>query len=308
MDDPKSVGRPASDYVALAAEEIDHAVLVTDPAGTVLYANRAFSTMFGYRPGDMEGRVATDLLPSEGFDPSTMERVREDLAAGHTFNEEIPLTTRTGETLWMSTLIKPLFSAEGELAHYLLVFSDINDSKQIQRLQRDILEAIAHDRPIAEVMDLICHRVEQIAPDVVCSILSVDEENRLHPLASPSLPDYYGKAIDGLLMGPKAGSCGTAAFLREPVIVEDIENDPLWEDYKGLPLPLGLLACWSSPITMRDGRVGGTFAFYYRQKRGPSIWHEHIVRACVNLCVVALERDESNARIGRLAYYDSLTG
>src|SRR5690606_40340 len=99
-----------------------------------------------------------------------------------------------------------------------------------------------------------------------------------------------------------------AAWRAEPVIVDDIATDPLWDDYKTLPLPLGLVACWSSPITMRNGRVSGTFAFYYRQKRGPSVWHEYIVRACVNLCAIALERDEATARIGRLAYYDSLTG
>jgi diguanylate cyclase (GGDEF)-like protein/PAS domain S-box-containing protein len=298
----------ASEYVVLAAEEIDHAVLVSDPAGRIVYSNRAFHSMFGYRRGDMDGQNAAKLLASEGFDAGTMERVRREIGQRRTFEEEVPLVTKSGEVLWMSTVVKPLYDDDGELAHYLLVFSDINDSKQIQRLQRDVLEAIAQDRPLKEVMDLICRRVEAIAPDVVCSILSVDDEQRLHPLAAPGLPPSFGAAIDGLQIGPKHGSCGTAAWRNEAVIAEDIETDPLWEDFKGLPLPLGLLACWSSPITLRNGRVGGTFAFYYRSKRGPSVWHEHIVRACVNLCVVALERDEATARIARLAYYDGLTG
>jgi diguanylate cyclase (GGDEF)-like protein/PAS domain S-box-containing protein len=306
--DVLGTNRPASDYVVIAADEIDHAVLVTDPTGRVVYANRTFHNMFGFHRGDMQGRNATELLAAEGFDAGTMDRVRKELGQRRIFEEEVPVATKTGEIVWMSTVVKPLFDEAGELAHYLLVFSDINDSKQIQRLQRDVLEAIAQDRPIREVMDLICKRVEAIAPDVVCSILSVDEDKRLHPLAAPSLPPHFGAAIDGLQIGPKHGSCGTAAWRNEPVVVDDIETDPLWEDFKGLPLPLGLYACWSSPITLRDGRVGGTFAFYYRQKRGPSVWHEYIVRACVNLCVVALERDEATARIGRLAYYDGLTG
>jgi diguanylate cyclase (GGDEF)-like protein/PAS domain S-box-containing protein len=300
--------RPASDYVVIAADEIDHAVLVADPTGRIVYANRTFHSMFGFQRGDMQGRNASDLLAAEGFDAGTMDRVRKDLAARRTFEEEVPVTTKAGDIVWMSTVVKPLFDETGELAHYLLVFSDINDSKQIQRLQRDVLEAIAQDRPIREVMDLICRRVEAIAPDVVCSILSVDGGKCLHPLAAPSLPDHYNAAIDGIPAGPKHGSCGTAAWRNEAVIVDDIASDPLWDDFKALALPLGLAACWSSPITLRDGRVGGTFAFYYRQKRGPSVWHEYIVRACVNLCVVALERDEATARIGRLAYYDSLTG
>ena len=308
MDVPGTLERPIADYVGIAAEQIDHAILVATPSGRVVSSNRAFHDMFGYRPGDMEGHNATELLAAEGFDAGTMERVRKEIGHGRTFEEEVPVLGKDGEVFWMSTVVKPLFDEQGALAHYLLVFSDINDSKQIQRLQRDVLEAIAQDRPIREVMDLICRRVELIAPDVVCSILAVDEDRRLRPLAAPALPPHFAAAIDGLQIGPQHGSRGTAAFRNQPVIVEDIETDPLWEDYKALPLPLGLFACWSSPITLRDGRVGGTFAFYYRQKRGPSVWHEHIVRACVNLCVVALERDEATARIGRLAYYDGLTG
>ncbi len=308
MDDPGKLEARASDYVVIAADEIDHAVLVTDATGRVVYANRTFHRMFGFHRGDMQGRNAAELLASEGFDAGTMERVRGEVAQRRTFEEEVPVVTKTGEIVWMSTVVKPLYDDDGELAHYLLVFSDINDSKQIQRLQRDALEAIAQDRPIREVMDLICRRVELMAPDVVCSILAVDEERRLRPLAGPSLPQRFSAAVDGISVGPKQGSCGTAAWRNEPVRVEDIETDPLWDEFKVLALPLGLFACWSTPINLRDGRVGGTFAFYYRQKRGPSVWHEYIVRACVNLCVVALERDEANARIGRLAYYDSLTG
>jgi diguanylate cyclase (GGDEF)-like protein/PAS domain S-box-containing protein len=308
MDVPGIFGGARSEYVALAADEIDHAVLVTDVQGTIVYSNRAFHTMFGYRRGDMDGHRAAELLATEGFDAGVMQRISEEVRLRRVFEEEVPIVTKTGDILWMSTVVKALYDSTGTLAHYLLVFSDINDSKQIQALQRDVLEAIAQDRPVKEVMELICRRVELIAPDVVCSILGVDDSRRLRALAAPSLPDHYNAAVDGIAIGPKHGSCGTAAWRNEQVVVEDIENDPLWDDFKVLALPLGLVACWSSPITLRDGRVRGTFAFYYRQKRGPSVWHEHIVRACVNLCVVALERDEATARIARLAYYDSLTG
>jgi diguanylate cyclase (GGDEF)-like protein/PAS domain S-box-containing protein len=308
MDVSGKLDARGSDYVTLAADQIDHAVLVSDPSGQIVYSNRAFHSMFGYRQGDMDGHNAAELLAAEGFDAGILDRIRTELGQRRTFEEEVPVVGKDGAVFWMSTVVKPLYNDAGDLAHYLLVFSDINDSKQIQRLQRDVLEAIAQDRPMREVMDLICRRVESIACDVVCSILGVDDDQRLRPLASPSLPPHYNAAIDGIRIGPKTGSCGTAAFRNEAIVVEDIDTDPLWEDYKGLVLPLGLFACWSSPITLRNGRVGGTFAFYFKQKRGPSVWHEYIVRACVNLCVVALERDEATARIGRLAYYDSLTG
>ncbi len=302
------IGGAARALVAIAADEIDQAVLVADAGGRIVYSNRAFHAAFGYRPRAIRGRMALELLAAEGVDAGVIARIRAELAERRAFQEEVPLVSASGAVVWMSALVKPIYDRAGALAHYLLVFSDAAESKQIQRLQRDVLEAVAQDRPLAEVMDLICRRVESMAPDVVCSILAVDEGARLRPLAAPSLPAHFARSVDGVPIGPQHGSCGTAAWRKAPVVVEDIDSDPLWERFKQLPLALGLVACWSSPITLHDGRVAGSFAFYYRQRRGPSTWHEHIVRACVSLCVIALERHEATARIARLAYYDSLTG
>src|SRR5213075_3149617 len=88
--------------------------------------------------------------------------------------------------------------------------------------------------------------------------------------ASPKLPAVYRNAIDGSQIGPKAGSCGTAAFTGHPVYVSDIVNDPLWEDYKDLALPHGLKACWSTPIRNTEDQLIGTFAIYHLRPRSPT--------------------------------------
>jgi diguanylate cyclase (GGDEF)-like protein len=136
----------------------------------------------------------------------------------------------------------------------------------------------------------------------------VDAEGRLRPLAAPSLPPDYVQATNGLAIGPCVGSCGTAAWRREPVEVHDIETDPLWVDFRHMALPIGLRACWSSPIHASDGRVVGAFAFYYRSRRGPSALERLIVETCVHLCAIALEQAERKASIHRLAFFDALTG
>jgi diguanylate cyclase (GGDEF)-like protein len=178
----------------------------------------------------------------------------------------------------------------------------------LQRLQNEILETIARGAPLKTIAGLICERAEGLAPAALCSILTVDTEGLVHPLAGPSLPPLYSALLDGLSIGPRAGSCGTAAYRGEPVEVTDIETDPLWTDYKSLAVPLGLLACWSSPIRARDGRIVGTFAFYYRSRRGPADVERQIVETCVHVCAIAIEHDEAHARIHQLAYYDTLTG
>ena len=184
----------------------------------------------------------------------------------------------------------------------------IHDSALLH-LQTVVLEAVARGEPLVVVADLICRRAEAMAPGVTCSILRVGAEGLLRFLAAPSLPSSYtNAAVGGLAMGPKAGSCGTAAFRNEEVVVTDIDTDPLWEGYRALTSPLGLKACWSTPIRSRDNAVLATFAFYYRTSRGPSDIERWIVKTCVHLCAIAIEHEQAREKIQRLAYYDVLTG
>ncbi|MDM4765793.1 EAL domain-containing protein [Pelomonas sp. SE-A7] len=185
---------------------------------------------------------------------------------------------------------------------------DLEQGRAIAGLQRDVLEAVALGRPLNLVMDLLCRQVEALAPEVLCTVLAVDSVGLVHPLAAPSLPAGFSQAIEGAPIGPKAGSCGTAAWRREPVEVSDINTDPLWDDYRSLAQSFGLAACWSSPILMDNGRVVATFALYYREPRSAAPFHRLMVEACIHLCMVAFKHEENQRRIERLAFYDGVTG
>jgi len=178
----------------------------------------------------------------------------------------------------------------------------------LHALQTEILEALVTGERFEAIADLLCRRAEQLAPGVVCSIVAITPDGRLAPVAAPSLPQHYSDAITGLAIGPNVGSCGTSAFLGEAVEVHDVSTDPLWTPYKHLVLPLGLMACWSSPIKTRDGRVAANFGFYYRDKRGPTELERAIVNTCVHLFAIAIEHDRTQQRNHALAYFDQLTG
>lgn len=175
-------------------------------------------------------------------------------------------------------------------------------------LQNIILEMVARGDDLKLTTDRLCGEVEALLPDIACSVLNVDRSGLVHPLSGPSLPEAYCAALDGFAIGPNAGSCGTAAYLRVPVTVTDIETDPRWADFKHLALPLGFRACWSSPICDSEGDVLGTFAFYYRENRGPTNAEREIVATCVHLCAIALERHERVVERERQANVDALTG
>lgn len=166
---------------------------------------------------------------------------------------------------------------------------------------------IAKGEALKPTTDRLCVEIEKRFPQLVSSILCVDEKGLLHPLSAPSLPEDYSAAIDGLAIGPMVGSCGSAAYLRTPVIVTDIDNDPRWVGYRTLALAAGVKACWSSPICGSDGRVIGTFAFYFRETRGPTEEERALVGTCVHLCAIAIERHERVTERERKAHCDALT-
>ena len=119
--------------------------------------------------------------------------------------------------------------------------------------QMHALRLLAEGKPLETILHALCLSLEAVMPDAACSMLLLDpEHSTLHHAAAPSLPATYSSAIDGMRIGPDVGSCGTAAYRKQTVIVEDIETDPLWENWRHVARPNGLRACWSIPITARE--------------------------------------------------------
>jgi c-di-GMP-specific phosphodiesterase len=292
--------------LSLAVNETDRAVIVLNEDRHIVYLNRASSQMFGYSREEALGKSATELLKST--DPQTTKRIGEETRDRESFHGEMLFHAKDGREIWVSGSVNPVLDEIGKIKNLVVVLADITETRKIQRLQRLVLEAIIEGASLAEVANLLCLRVEEIAPEVVCSMVLVDAEGRLRPLANPSLPETYTRDLDGVKVGEKSGSCGTAVYLGEAVCTTDIERDPRWQGHNEIVLASGLRACWSSPIKMRDGRVAGTFAFYYRERRGPSPLHKELVLACVHLCMLAIEQNEVRQQLERLSRFDSLTG
>ena len=163
---------------------------------------------------------------------------------------------------------------------------------------RAVLESIAAGAPLSRVLTDIVRLIERQADGMLCSILLVDE-NRLRHGAAPSLPEDYNLAVHGSEIGPGRGSCGTAAYLRERVIVQDIATHPYWDDYRHQAIPYGLRACWSTPIVSPNGDVLGTFAMYYKEVRGPNAQEIEWVDTATHLASIAILRDRTEQELRR---------
>ena len=166
--------------------------------------------------------------------------------------------------------------------------------------QSKILQKLAANAPLSEILERLVLLIEAQAPGMLCSVLLLSEDgDHVRHGAAPSLPPEYVQAIDGSAIGPKHGSCGTAIYRGEPVIVTDILNDPLWEDYRELAVANGLRACWSTPILSGRGKVLGSFAMYYREPRTPTGEEAGLTEVATRIAGLAIERHAAKEILSR---------
>lgn len=174
--------------------------------------------------------------------------------------------------------------------------------EQVQRLnsgQHHLLELVARSAPLAETLNFLLLLIESQTQGLLCSCLLL-ENNRISQGFGPSLPADYINAFDQLAIGPKVGSCGTAMYRKQPVIVRDLMQDPLWEDYRHVPAQFGLRACWSTPILRDDETVLGAFAMYYCEPREPSASELHLTRVATHLAGIAIMHEQHEQQLQQL--------
>ncbi|MEP6503625.1 MAG: EAL domain-containing protein [Betaproteobacteria bacterium] len=285
---------------------IDLGVVWVDLDGVVVLANDQFSGWMAQRAAPLPGTRLFDLV--EGLSAERWNALC-GMPPGQAATARLAIAGPDDHRRVMEVHARPVSHDGRALVALLLIpIADRVEAESIDGLQREVLESIALGRPLRSVLDLLCRRVESLAPDVVCSVLLIEKNGTVTPIAGPSLPPAYVDALQGAPIGPRAGSCGTAAWRREPVEVTDIATDPLWADYAALLGILDMAACWSTPIIAGHGEVIATFALYYRTPRSAPPFHRRMVEACVPLCRVALQHEANRSEIERLAYFDPLTG
>jgi GAF domain-containing protein len=174
-----------------------------------------------------------------------------------------------------------------------------DDGVSTQKLVR-VLELAVNDSPLEISLGELIKIVEMNSKTgVLGSILILDDDGKtLRHGAAPSLPELYNAAIDGAEIGPKVGSCGTAAYTGKPVFVSDIATDPLWEDFRGLALGCGLRACWSTPIISSGRRLLGTFAMYHREPREPTVRDLALVELVTQTAALIIDRSKAQEFLG----------
>ncbi|MEG3954977.1 PAS domain S-box protein [Microcoleus sp. herbarium2] len=306
----QGVGRDISDRkqaeIALQASEaelrtlfaaMNDVIFVIDIEGRYLKIAPTNPGLLYKPPAELVGQKISDLFDTE-IAEFFLEQIRTALATNHTCTFEYNLEIASVQT-WFAATLSPM-----EENTVLWVARNITEGKQAESWltgQKQILEMIAKGAPLGDTLNTLVEIMEQQSRDVIGSILllSPDGKHLLHG-AAPSLPDSYNAAIHGRAIGPDIGSCGSAAFTGQQVIVTDIASDPLWENYRDLALSFGLKACLSTPIFSSQGQVLGTFGMYYSEPRPPKNFDLQLIEAAMNLAGIAIERNQAEESLKQL--------
>jgi PAS domain S-box-containing protein len=246
-------------------------IWLIDDQGVTQFVNERMAQILDYASSEMAGQHIFKFI-----DASQRALVTQLLQSSREKQKhfDLPLRKKDGSRAWTIFAANPLVDDNGKRTGAMAVVTDQTQRKYDQVILsslRDVVNLLLGGSDIHEVLTVLVKAIENIIEGVTASVLLLDEEGK-HILtgSAPGLPEAYNKSIEGSEIGPNAGSCGTSAYTRRLVIAEDIQTDPRWVDYRDLALKHGLRACWSHPVFSYDGKVLGTFAMYFRERRKPT--------------------------------------
>ncbi|WP_336052634.1 SpoIIE family protein phosphatase [Streptomyces sp. CA2R101] len=296
---PRSPSRRTEEYEDLFDQAPVIFVALGGPSHLLEAANPAFFEAFGggrTQRGAPIGELIPELRPQ-----GVLDRLDAVYRTGTTFRARgarlvlgAPGKEREG---FFDFTYEPRRDAVGEVDGVIVIAVETTVHHHAQLLaseQRLLLEQIARDAPLGSILTGMARAIEELSPDLIVSVLLADPAGRqLRHGTGPSLPAFYNEAIDGIPIGADVGSCGTAAYLRVPVIVTDIATDHRWKDYREVAERARLAACWSTPILGTDDRLLGTFAMYHRVPKAPEETDLALSAAFARIAALAIERHEA---------------
>src|ERR1700756_2415068 len=288
---PRSETLSRSDeYLRLTIDTIPTFAWCNRPDGSIEFLNRRWFEYTGLSKEAVRGwsiAIHPDDLPRGGG-------VWQKLAAsGEPGELEARLRRFDGVYRWFLFRLEPFFDELGNVIKWYGTNTDIDDRKWAEGVlsaEKKILELITGQNSLTAILEALCRLVEELYSESLCAILFLDiDGERFGKGVAPHFPPGFIESIDGLKIGPCVGSCGTAAYRKETVIVSDINTDPLWAGYRDFALRNGLQAGWSTPIFSATGQVLGTFAVYYREPRSPAPQQRKMIEQFARIASIAIE-------------------
>ena len=295
--------RTSEERLTRIVETVPDGIVIVDREGAITFANPSAERILGLTRTGITQRSYNDpqwkitAVNGGSFPDEELPFARVKAGERLVSNVEHAIVYPDGRRVVLSINASPLYGEGSGFDGMVASITDITEHKLAEILligEKKVLEMIAKGKPLSQILDTIARNIEAQSDGLLCTILLLDPDGvHVRHGAAPSMKESFIRAIDGQPIGPNAGSCGTAAYRKEPVYVSDIATDPLWVDYREVALNHGLRSCWSTPIKTSDGRVLGTFAMYYGKPRLPGSSELRLIDLATDLAGIAIEHRQA---------------
>lgn len=261
-----------------------------------------YPKLLGYEPSEFHSSIQEwpeNIHPDDR--ESVMASFQDSLTSNGPSEMEYRRRAKNGEWVWLHTIGEVIERDEqNNPVRGIGIHTDITQRKKIEQrdnIHSSVLEQLVKGVPLKTILNSITKAVEEESQFILCSILLLDKEGKhLITGAASSLPDFYNEAVNGLEIGEGVGSCGTAAFIKKRVVVEDIQKHPYWAPYREIAAKANLGSSWSEPIIGSNNRVLGTFAIYHHEPCVPGEEDYKLIEFAARLAALAIERNESDEK------------
>ena len=282
---------------------IPTAAWTTRPDGYCDFLNQVWLDYTGMTAEQAQGWGWTAALhPDDRI--GLLEYWRSVLASGKRGEIEGRLRRNDGAYRWFLFRAEPFCDENGKVVRWYGTNTDIEDLKQAEYLlaaEKHALEMIADGASLSDILNHVCTSMDLLVAPSMTTILLMDPDGkRLWHIAGPRVPREWVPIISPLPVALEAGLCGTAAFLKERIVVPDVATDPNWPDrLRPIAIRNGIRAGWSEPIVAKDRQVLGTFALYSPESRVPTDADLALIEGAGRIALIAIERQLAEEALNR---------
>jgi formate hydrogenlyase transcriptional activator len=270
------------------------------PDGSNAFLNQRWHDYTGLTPEESKGGGWKVVIHPEDTGV-LLDKWRAVLNSGDSGEIEARLRRYDAEYRWFLLRIEPFRDEQGNIVRWYGTGADIENLKRAESLlaaEKRTLEMISSGARLADILANLCVTIDALSTNSTSTVLLSDPDGkRLWPAAGPAVPDSWTQTISPMTIGPREGSCGTAAFLRKRVIITDVASDLLCVGYRDRALANGIRASWSQPLISKSHELLGTFAMYYPEPRTPSASDLQLIEDAGHLAVIAIQGERSQAAL-----------
>lgn len=288
-------------------DQVGDAIVLHNEQGEISEWNAAAERLTGLQRQEVIARQGWDVLyklvPDNLRGPDLLDQIKarhlKFLRTGQSPHlgraVEVTIQRPDGQ---LRTIEEVLFAVKMTSGHQLgAIIRDVTTRKLLAERERDresILELLARDADLTQVLERIARWVERFADGAICAIRLATENRRLRPGAAPNLPDEFARATSDLEIAAGMGSCGSAAYSGQRVLIEDMLTHADYTRYQDVVRRAGLRSCWSEPVFSSTGSVLGTVAAYHHELHTPEAAELQLTKSAADLASLAIERKKAD--------------